>query len=86
MVTIQSMLSAVFKGNEASSMCGSRCFFDITIVFQRLLILYHAQHTQTDIILNWIRSQNDVNWRLTIVEALWTIKAKRVLQMVRTSG
>lgn len=49
------------------------------------MILYHGQHTQTtDIILNWIRSQNDSHWRRTIIEALWTIKAKRALQMVRT--
>lgn len=50
---------------------------------QRLLILYHGQHSQTtDIIPNWILSQNDSNWRQTIIEALWTIKAKHVLQLV----
>lgn len=50
---------------------------------QRLLILYHCQHSQnTDILSNWILSRNDSNWRLTIIEALWTIKAKHVLQMV----
>lgn len=47
---------------------------------QRLLILYHGQHTQTTDLQKWIISQNDPDWRLTIIEALWTIKAKYVLR------
>ncbi|XP_037036990.1 caspase-8-like isoform X2 [Bradysia coprophila] len=47
---------------------------------QKLLILYQCQNTQTTDISDWIRSQNDSNWRYTIIEALWTIKAKHVLQ------
>lgn len=50
------------------------------IGLQRLLILYHGQHSQTTDIQKWIGSRNDPNWRLTIIEALWTIKAKYVLQ------
>lgn len=54
------------------------------IGLQRLLILYHDQQSQTtDIITNWIHSHNDSHWRSTIIEALWTIKAKHVLRMVR---
>ncbi|KAJ6636162.1 Caspase-8 [Pseudolycoriella hygida] len=51
------------------------------IGLQRLLVLYHAQNSQTtDIITQWILSQNDSQWRTKIVEILWTIKAKHVLQ------
>lgn len=50
------------------------------IGLQRLLILYHGQQSQTTDIQKWIISRNDPNWRLTIIEALWTIKAKYVLQ------
>lgn len=50
------------------------------IGLQKLLILYQSQDYQTTNIQEWILKKNVTNWRLTIIEALWTIKAKYVLQ------
>lgn len=48
---------------------------------QALLISYQSQHFQSTLIQEWVLKRKDIpNWRHTLIEVLWTIKAKHVLR------